>query len=131
MDASRNVMSRNYFNNKKKGYWNGITIVLLVYTYYGLFFSLGFMAWAGIGVRSGNPPRKVQILYTRIKFGELGVWVTSEKDTNTLPPSTMFAADGIRSQLEWNSTLSTAKINLPDEQNKYLRKVGAFVIAVV
>lgn len=38
----------------------------------------------------------------------------------------MFPTDhaGIRSQLEWNSRLSTDNAPLLTEQNKYLRKVG-------
>jgi pyruvate kinase len=35
----------------------------------------------------------------------------------------MFPSDGIRSQLEWNATLSTANAPVPTEQTKFLRKV--------
>jgi len=35
----------------------------------------------------------------------------------------MFIYDGIRSQLEWNSTLSPAKAILPTAETKFLRKV--------
>lgn len=35
----------------------------------------------------------------------------------------MFIYDGIRSQLEWNSTLSPAKAIHPTAETKYLRKV--------
>jgi hypothetical protein len=35
----------------------------------------------------------------------------------------MFTYDGIRSQLEWNSTLSPAKAILPTAETKFLRKV--------
>lgn len=37
--------------------------------------------------------------------------------------SSMFIYDGIRSQLEWNSTLSPAKAIRPTAETKYLRKV--------
>lgn len=40
----------------------------------------------------------------------------------TKKPS-MFIYDGIRSQLEWNSTLSPAKAILPAAETKFLRKV--------
>jgi hypothetical protein len=36
----------------------------------------------------------------------------------------MFVSDGIRSRLEWASTLSTANAPVPTESTKYLRKVG-------
>jgi hypothetical protein len=35
----------------------------------------------------------------------------------------MFPVDGIRSQLEWTATLSTANAPVPTEQTKFLRKV--------
>lgn len=38
----------------------------------------------------------------------------------------MYPADGIRSQLEWNSTLSTTNAPVPTEKTKFLRKVATF-----
>lgn len=35
----------------------------------------------------------------------------------------MFTYDGIHSQLEWNSTLSPAKVIQPTAETKFLRKV--------
>jgi hypothetical protein len=42
----------------------------------------------------------------------------------------MFTYDGIRSQLEWNSTLSPAKAPHPTAETKYLRKVRPYIRAV-
>lgn len=42
----------------------------------------------------------------------------------------MVFSDGIRSQLEWNSTLSTVSAPLPTEETKYLRKVSDHTQAV-
>ncbi|KAF8898852.1 pyruvate kinase [Infundibulicybe gibba] len=41
----------------------------------------------------------------------------------------MFPTDGIRSQLEWSSTLSTANAPIPTEQTKFLRKTA--IIATI
>ena len=41
----------------------------------------------------------------------------------------MFPVDGIRSQLEWNATLSTSKAPEPTESTKYLRKTS--IIATI
>jgi pyruvate kinase len=36
----------------------------------------------------------------------------------------MYPGEGIRSQLEWNSALSTSNVPLSTDQSKYHRKVG-------
>lgn len=41
----------------------------------------------------------------------------------------MYPSDGIRSQLEWNSTLSTTNVPVPTESSKYLRKTS--IIATI
>jgi len=41
----------------------------------------------------------------------------------------MFPADGIRSQLEWSSTLSTVNVSVDSEETKYLRKTA--IIATI
>lgn len=39
----------------------------------------------------------------------------------------MFTYDGIRSQLEWNSTLSVSNAPQPTADTKFLRKVSCFL----
>jgi len=37
----------------------------------------------------------------------------------------MYPVDGVRSQIEWNSTLSVSDAPVPTESTKYLRKVSS------